>query len=231
MSFKPTTTAHTTNTPTMVTVASTVTTIFFGNIENINAIIGGGVATVTIVVVAVVLLVALIVMYGRKKSRYFMLQLAFFFNLSPHPTQFVLFFFYRRKLFPVILTGVHSSSANETELYEVMDAGHYYEDVSKYQDKRENESEYEVVEQTLVAAVVRSRKPSSVPHPTSAASHSTLASHTTQTLSFTQQSLHPQPQVVDEADFEITECAAYQTVTHNQAATVAPPTEDEPLYI
>ena len=44
---------------------------------------------------------------------------------------------------------MRSSDADETELYEVMDAGHHYENV-KYPDKRGNESEYEVVGQPLL---------------------------------------------------------------------------------
>ena len=151
---------------------------------------------------------------------------------------------HRRELPPVTLRGVVSTG--QTEPYEMMEMGHEYEDVSKFQQRGvvnpqqrggvsppEGGGEYEVVENTadkrVPTAPIMSQDPptqptdTAPPPPASQASQPPPASQPSQPP--------PASQTEDKSsknEFEFTECIAYETHTHAPPTTT--PTEGDPLY-
>ena len=139
---------------------------------------------------------------------------------------------HRRELPPVTLRGVVSTG--QTEPYEMMEMGHEYEDVSKFQQRGvvnpqqrgvvsppEGGGEYEVVENTAdkheSTAPTKSQDPPT--QPTDTAPLPPPASQPSQPP--------PASQTEDKSskdEFKFTECIAYETHTH------ATPTEGDPLY-
>ena len=135
---------------------------------------------------------------------------------------------HRRELSPVTLRGVVSTG--QIEPYEMMEMGHEYEDVSKFQQRGvvsppEGGWEYEVVENTAVKHVSTApTKPQDPPtQPTDTAPPPPPASQPSQPP--------PASQTEDKSskdEFEFTECIAYETHTHAPPTTT--PTEGDPLY-
>ena len=129
-------------------------------------------------------------------------------------------------------------STGQTEPYEMMEMGHEYEDVSKFQKRGvvnpqqrgvvsppEGGGEYEVIENTAVKHVSTAPTKSQDPptQPTDTAPPPPPASQPSQPP--------PASQTEDKSsknEFEITECIAYETHTH--APPTATPTEGDPLY-
>ena len=143
---------------------------------------------------------------------------------------------HRRELPPVTLRGVVSSG--RTEPYEMMELGHEYEDVSKFQQRGvvnpqqrgvvsppEGGGEYEVIENTAVKHVSTA--------PTKSQDPPTQSTDTVPPPPSASQPSQPPPasQTEDKSskdEFEFTECIAYETHTH--APPTATPTEGDPLY-
>ena len=143
---------------------------------------------------------------------------------------------HRRELPPVTLRGVVSTG--QLEPYEMMEMGHEYEDVSKFQQRGvvnsqqrggislpEGGGEYEVIENTAVKHVstapidhVRPTQPTDTVPPPPPASQSSQPPPSSQT----------EDKINSKDEFEFTECIAYETHTH--APPTATPTEGVPLY-
>ncbi len=96
----------------------------------------------------------------------------------------------RHDLPPVLLKGVVSTG--EIQPYEMMEMGHEYEEVSKFQ--RAVRGEYEII-----------GAPSQTTDSESKAPTKTESSPPT-----------PQPSQATKADIEFTECVAYSTTTHSR---------------